>query len=173
MQRSLAEHEHAIKSFFFDGPDEPFAVGVQIRTAGRQEERFHTAVLQQRIKRLREFRVPVVDQVAFAQQEPLKGIRELPRTLLHEGSGRVRGDAGDLDLPSGKLHDHEHVVRHQAMPRGDFYGEEVGRGKHLPMKLQKLRPAHTRLAALRGGLQVVATQDVAHGQLVDMMPQIR
>src|SRR5215475_2523447 len=59
------------------------------------------------------------------------------------------------------------------MPRGDFDGEEVGRGEDLPMELQKPHPVHTRLAALRSRLKVVATQDVAHGQLIAVMSQIR
>ena len=52
---------------------EPFAVRIQIRTAWRQEDRFHTAVLEQRIKRLGEFRIPIMEQIAFTQQKSLKG----------------------------------------------------------------------------------------------------
>jgi hypothetical protein len=61
----------------------------------------------------------------------------------------------------------------QPMPRGDFDGEVFGRGEDLPMELQKPRPVHTRLAALRSGLQGVVTQDVAHGQFIDVVSQIR
>ena len=41
------------------------------------------------------------------------------------------------------------------------------------MQLQELRPAHTGLPALRRGFQVVPAQDIAHRDLVDVMPQIR
>ena len=42
-----------------------------------------------------------------------------------------------------------------------------------PVELEELRPAHTRPAALRGGLQVVATQDVPHRDRVNRIPQMR
>ena len=64
-QRSFAEHKHAIEGFFFDGPDEPFAVGVQIRAPGRQDERFYIAALEQAIEHLGEFGVPIVDEILF------------------------------------------------------------------------------------------------------------
>jgi len=41
------------------------------------------------------------------------------------------------------------------------------------VQFQELRPAHTHRAALRRGSQVVATEEVAHRQLIDMMPEIR
>ena len=40
------------------------------------------------------------------------------------------------------------------------------------MKLQELRPAHTSFAALRRRFQVMATEDIAHGDLVNDMPQV-
>ena len=40
------------------------------------------------------------------------------------------------------------------------------------MHLEKLCPVHPCLAALRCGVYVVTTQDVPHGQLVDVMPEI-
>ena len=86
------------------------------------------------------------------------------------GCGR---DAGDLDAPCGQVHDHEHVVGHQTMPCCHLHREKVRRSKHLPVQLEKLRPAHARLTALRGGLHVVTTQDIAHGDLVDVMAEVR
>jgi hypothetical protein len=114
-----------------------------------------------------------VEQIAFVQQEPIKGIGQLSGALLHEGGSGMGCDAGNLHPACREFHDHEHVIRHQPVPRRHLHGEEVHGGQDLPVQLQELRPAHPRLAALRGGLQVVATQDVAHGQLVDGMPQIR
>ena len=58
------------------------------------------------------------------------------------------------------------------MPRRHLDGEEVRGGQHLPVQLQKLRPAHARLPPLRGGLQVMTTQDIAHGNFVYSMSQI-
>ena len=61
-QRPLAQHQPLGEGLRLDGAHESLTVGVQIQTAGRQEERFHTTTLEQRIKRLREFRVPVVSR---------------------------------------------------------------------------------------------------------------
>jgi hypothetical protein len=121
---------------------------------------------------LRKFGVSVVEQVPFAQQKSVKRIRQLSSTLLHEGGRGMRRDARNLHAPRRQFHHDEHIVRHQAVPRRHFHREEVGCGEHLPMHLQKLPPAHARLAALRGGLQVMATEDITHRNLVDGMPQI-
>jgi hypothetical protein len=71
-----------------------------------------------------------------------------------------------------QVHHKEDIVGHQAMPGGHFHGEEVGRGQDLPVELDELRPAHARFAALGGGLHMVPAEDIAHRQLVNMMPQV-
>src|SRR5262249_26278214 len=140
-----------------------FAVGVQMRTPGRQENGFHTTVLQQRIKRLRAFGVPIVDQMAFAQEEPIEGIGQLPGAWLHEGGRRMWGETGDLDPARRQLYHYEHVVCHEPMP-GGYLHRAKGRGcKHLPVHLQELCPTHTGLTSLWSGLHMVAAQDVVHG----------
>src|SRR2546427_7029837 len=65
------------------------------------------------------------------------------------------------------------MIRDEPMPRRDLHGEKVGRREDVPVELEKLCPAHAPLAALWSGLQVMATQDITHGQLVDGMPQMR
>src|SRR6266496_4453333 len=72
-----------------------------------------------------------------------------------------------------EFHDDEHVIRHQTVPCRHLHREEVRGSKHLPVHLQKLCPAHARLPPLRSGFPMVPTQDIAHRNLVDMMPQIR
>ena len=172
-QRLFAQHHHMIQGFLFDRAHEPLAMGIQIRTLGRQDNGVHPAVLEEGIKRLRELRVSVVHQVALAPKEPFKAIRELPRALLHESRGGMRGDAGDLDTPGGQLHHNEHVIRDHAVPRGDFHREEVRGREDLPVHLQELRPAHAGLPALRRGFQVVAAEDITHSGRVDGMSQVR
>ena len=147
-------------------------MGVQIWTPRRQENGVHTIVLEQRIKRLREFGVPIVDEIAFAQEEPLEGIGQLPGALLHKGGSGMRRDARDLDTPCAQLHHHEDIIGHESMPRSHLHRKEVGRGQDLPVHLQELCPTHPGLAALWSRLHMVAAQDVAHGDLVDRMPQI-
>ena len=114
-----------------------------------------------------------MDQIAFAQQESIKGISQLPCALLHEGGRGMRGDAGDLHAPCGHFHHHQYIIGHQAVPRRHLGREEVCRSKHLPMQFQKLRPAHARLPPLRSRLQVMAAEDIAYSQLVDVMPEVR
>jgi hypothetical protein len=94
-------------------------------------------------------------------------------TWLHEGGGRMRREACNMDTLCSQLHHHEHVVRHQAMPHGDFHREEVRRREHLPVQPEELRPAHPTLPPLRSGVHMVAAQDITHRDRIDVMPQIR
>jgi hypothetical protein len=76
-------------------------VRVQIRASRRQEYRFHATSLQQPVERLRVFGVPIVQQTSLPHEKSVKRIRQLSRTLLHEGRGRMWRDPGDFDLPRG------------------------------------------------------------------------
>jgi hypothetical protein len=113
-----------------------------------------------------------MEQVPLAQEKSIEGIGKLSSTLLHKGSGGMRRDPRNLHAPRGQLHDHEDIIGHQATPGGDLHGEEVRGRKDLPVELEELPPVHAGLTALRGGLQVVATQDVPHRDGVDGMSQI-
>jgi hypothetical protein len=117
--------------------------------------------------------ITIMDEIPFPKQEPVTRIRQLPGTLLHEGSRGMGRDPNDMHPPCGHLHHYKHIVCHEAVPRGYFHREEVGRGEDLPVELQKLRPAHPTLSSLRRGIHMMATQNVAHRNLVDAMPQIR
>jgi hypothetical protein len=114
-----------------------------------------------------------MDEIPFSEEEPVEGIRQLSSALLHEGGRGMRRDTGDLHASCGQLHHYQHIIGHQAMPRRHLDGEEVRGSQHLPVHREKLRPAHTSLAALRGGLHVLPAQDIAHSQLVDTMAQVR
>src|SRR5215475_1660080 len=59
------------------------------------------------------------------------------------------------------------------MPRGHLHCKEVGRGKDLPVQLQELRPTHPSPAALRRWFKMMATQDIAHSQLINAMSEVR
>src|SRR5215475_5887458 len=47
IEGAFTQYDHLIEGLLLDGAHESFAVGVQIRTAGWQEERFHTTALEQ------------------------------------------------------------------------------------------------------------------------------
>ncbi len=106
IEGAFTQHDHPLQGLLLDGAYEPFAVRIQIRTAWRQEDRLHPAVLEQRIKRLRKFGVSVVDELSLASQEPVTGIGQLPGALLHEGGSGMRRDACDVDAPRGQFYHH-------------------------------------------------------------------
>jgi hypothetical protein len=68
---------------------------------------------------------------------------------------------------------HQDIIGDQATPRSHLHGEEVHRGQNLPMESQELCPTHTGLASSGCGIKMVATQDVAHGARVNLVPQVR
>src|SRR4029453_11929783 len=67
-QGTFTQYHHRIEGLLLNGAYKPFTVGMQIRRPSGQEERFHTAALQQSIKYLREFGISVVDQIPFPQE---------------------------------------------------------------------------------------------------------
>src|SRR5262249_50942045 len=149
-EESFTQHERLLEGLFLDGAYKSLAVRIEIGTPRGQEHRFDAAVLQEHIEGLRELGITIVEQVPFAKQKTLHGIRQLPSTLLHESRRRMRRDAGDLHAACGQLHHYQHIVGHQAMPGGDFHREEVRGRQDLPVELEELRPAHAHFAALWG-----------------------
>jgi hypothetical protein len=117
--------------------------------------------------------VPVVDQIPFVQEEAINMVRQLPSTLRHEGIGGMRGDPCDMHSARAELHHHQHIIRDQSMPGRHFHREKVRGRQDVPVDLQKLWPTHASLPPLWSGLQVMATQDVTHRNLVDAMSQVR
>ena len=85
----------------------------------------------------------------------------------------MRSDPGNLHAPGGQFHDHEYIVGYQAMPGHHLHREEVRGNQHLPVQLQELRPTHPSPAALRRWFKMMATQDIAHSQLVNAMSEVR
>ena len=163
-KRCLPNHDHLIECFLFDGTNESLAMGVEIRAPWGQNNRLHSAALQQSIEHWRKFGVPVVDQVALAQQESVERVRQLSGAWRHEGRRRMRRDTRHVYAACGRLHHHEDVIREETVPCRHLHREEIRGGEHLPVHLQELPPIHPRLAALRGGFQVVPAGRVA-GQL--------
>jgi len=78
-------------------------------------------------------------------KEPSDVIGEVARYLGHEGSIRVRGDAGDLDGACGEVDDEEDVVSHEAARRPRLDGEEVGGGDRVGVPSQECPPGRRRL----------------------------
>src|SRR2546425_833491 len=113
-----------------------------------------------------------MNEIALAQEKSLKMIRELTGALLHESGVGMGCDPRNLHPPRVQFHDHQDIVGHQPLPGGDFDREKVCGREHCPMHLDKLCPAHASLASLRRWVQKMATEDVTHGDLVNVMTQI-
>ena len=71
----------------------------------------------------------------------------------------------------GQFHDEEQVERDQAVGGPDFDRREIDRRQHVPMGLEKRLPGGLTLA-IRGRLDAVLFQDVAHGGVRDRMPEV-
>jgi hypothetical protein len=56
-QGAFTQHDHPFQGLLLDGAYEPFAVGVQIRTPRRQDDRLHATVFQEPIECRRELRM--------------------------------------------------------------------------------------------------------------------
>ena len=119
----------------------------------------------------REEGIPIVDQVAFARQEAIAGIRHVATHLAHPGGVRLRRDVGDLDPARRQLDDEEHSKPREAATGPDVDGEEVRRGEDVPVGFQELRPGGLLHPVWRG-LQAVSTEDVGDGASADLMIQI-
>jgi hypothetical protein len=70
IQGAFPQYDHRRQGLCLDGAYEPFTVGIEIRTPWRQDEWLHATVLEQAIKGLREFGIPIVDQIPFPEEEP-------------------------------------------------------------------------------------------------------
>lgn len=70
---ALAERDDPGQAFGLDGPDEPFRVGVQVRAAGRQSNRFDPTGLEDPFDLRSEQRIAVVDQIPCLAQKPVAG----------------------------------------------------------------------------------------------------
>src|SRR5215471_911318 len=89
-----------------------------------------------------------MDEIPFPKQESVQWVGQLPSALLHEGRRRRRRDASHLDPARGEFYNHEHVIRHQTVPRRDFDREEVRSSKHLPSAASGIVSSSCRLAVV-------------------------
>src|SRR6516225_10395191 len=61
-------------------------------------------------KRLGKQRVPIMEEEAFADHEPIDGIGELTTALDDPGAVGLRGDPGDVDTARGELDHKQHHI---------------------------------------------------------------
>ena len=63
-EMAFTERNHAVETLLFDRPDEPFGIGVEIRTPSREPYRVDTAASEGLLEDLRVQGIAVVNQMA-------------------------------------------------------------------------------------------------------------
>ena len=91
--------ESAGQAFFFDGPHEPFRVGVRIRrTLGREDNT--DARLEESTPHVTDpLPVPIANEDVRGGRDRRLGHRQRPHDLLHEERLGMRRGSEDLDAP--------------------------------------------------------------------------
>ena len=136
-------------------------MGVQIRTPGWKLEWLYTTRLDDRTKRIREFRIAVMDEVSTVFEETPFIHGDIPSDLHHPGLIGMLCDPGDLNPTALELDKEQHVVSGQAAQCQHFHSEEVGSCENVHVSANKVfprRPVHS----LRHGRYIVATEDISH-----------
>ncbi len=95
-QRVLAKEDHAIQAGFRDAAHKTLRVSVQIGGSGRQPDGFHTLLFQKVTKLRGEDSIAIHNQIARAQQEPVKRIGDVPGNLLDPIRVWIGRDSGNM-----------------------------------------------------------------------------
>ena len=77
--------------------NEPFGVAVQVRGSGRQFHRIHADLGQRGQELCGEQRIPVMNQLPLALEQPVLGIGQIASDLIHPQPICVDRDTGKLD----------------------------------------------------------------------------
>ena len=103
-EMSLAEEYEVPETLVFDGSNEAFCEGIAVGAPGGNLDAFYTfrtstvRSLQNRLEVSGEERVSVVNEMGSIAQEPIDGIGQIARHLLHPGAIGIQADASDVDL---------------------------------------------------------------------------
>jgi hypothetical protein len=98
-QMALTERDDLRETFRLDRSNETLCIGIQIRAASRQLDRLDTRAPERGSKRAREERIPIVNQLLTADEEPLFSVRQVSRDLAHPAvcrNGRIRSHGASL-----------------------------------------------------------------------------
>ena len=137
-------------------------MGVQIRTPGWKLEWLHMARFDDRAKRIREFRIAVIDEIpAIIEKTPFVH-GHVSGHLFHPLLIRMRRDARNLDITALKMNKEKHVLRDQAAQCEHFHGEEIGSRENGHVGANEVFPCggvadQTRASTKNGGRKVETT----------------
>src|SRR5689334_9493703 len=99
-----------------------------------------------------------MDQVALASQDAIDAVGQVASDLLDPRVVRIADHAGDVDAAGLEVDDEPDEITNEPPEREDFDGEEVGRGNHAEVRLEKRLPRH-RPAALGYGYEAMFGKD--------------
>jgi hypothetical protein len=129
-QRALPKEDQLVQALASEGADPAFGIRVQIRALRRQFDGFDARRLQDLVKTLGKFGVPVVEQIAGAGQLACDP-GDIARDLFNpELIGRV-GQPAQHNLARPQMNEKEHVNGDQSGGRPDFGGKEIRGPEHL------------------------------------------
>ena len=171
-KRPFAEENHSTETLVLDRSDESFGVGVQVGRARRQTDDLDAGVIQEISERRSELGIPVQDQELLFCEEAINRISDISSDLQHPGFIRVGSDPGDLNLPRRQLNNEEDIESDEATRCLDLDGEEVRRGDHVPMGLEKLAPGRS-FASLWSGIDAVFPEDVGDGRPTNAVADVQ
>ena len=95
-QMPLAERDDTMEALFFDRPDEPLGIGVEIRTLRRQPDWPNIATCQDLATGPRVEGIAVMHQLAHGPQEAIDRFGQIAGHLLHPPAIGLRVDPGDV-----------------------------------------------------------------------------
>ena len=93
-QRALAEKDHFGQALLLDRPDPALRIGIQVRAARRQRQRFNLALRNDGAERLGVFCVPIVQKIATISKRTTIVHGHVPDDLLHPRLIRMNRDPG-------------------------------------------------------------------------------
>jgi hypothetical protein len=125
-QRRLAKEDHAVEAFVFDGADESFGKGVEIRTSRRQRDWFDASTPHDHGEASGEFGVSIANQIPVAGKQLTALGCQIASGLPHPSVSGVAGYPSNVDLSTVNVDEEEAVISDQAEGGPDFGGEEVG-----------------------------------------------
>src|SRR5215475_4202118 len=140
----LAERDDSPQALGLGGEDEPFRIGVEVRTPGWQKEWLDAAIPEHAPEGGSVERVPVENEVAHTAKEPVLRVSQLSRGLLQPGFVRLAGDSCDVHRARLEAHHEEDELPDQSAHGQDLDSEEVSRRQAVAMGGQERFPGRLR-----------------------------
>src|ERR1019366_8121652 len=128
----LAEDDELVEALGFDRQDKSLGIGIEIWGGRADFHRLDPVRFEAVIKRLRELRIKVVDQVRRRRRVLVGQQDEIPSLLQDPLRIGVSRHPRDNDSARSDVKEEQDVIIDQASRRPDFLGEEIAgpeRGK--------------------------------------------